>query len=120
MPSLSCLFPPHGARRQTSLHPKVHPSASHPYSLLANSSTAHLVVILAMTSPVVANNDEHPARRDTHFPVAVAGILPATKNSQASPFSCNVCGRSYTRLDHLARHFRSRLTSLHPTRSLAG
>lgn len=27
---------------------------------------------------------------------------------QSSPFSCNLCGRSYTRLDHLARHFRSR------------
>jgi len=26
----------------------------------------------------------------------------------ASPFSCNVCGRSYSRVDHLARHYRSR------------
>lgn len=29
-----------------------------------------------------------------------------------APFSCNVCRRSYTRVDHLARHYRSRL-SLH-------
>lgn len=25
-----------------------------------------------------------------------------------APFACNVCKRNYTRVDHLARHYRSR------------
>lgn len=30
------------------------------------------------------------------------------ESQSANPFSCNVCGKSYTRIDHLARHYRSR------------
>lgn len=30
------------------------------------------------------------------------------QTAEAAPFSCNVCQRSYTRIDHLARHYRSR------------
>lgn len=29
-----------------------------------------------------------------------------------TPFACNVCKRSYSRVDHLARHHRSRMSSI--------
>lgn len=32
--------------------------------------------------------------------------------TSANPFVCNVCKRSYSRIDHLARHYRSREVAL--------
>jgi uncharacterized Zn-finger protein len=58
------------------------------------------------------------AREQHNFAITASERLPVTKEAQANPFSCNVCRRSYTRLDHLARHFRSRTTS--PTSQAAG
>lgn len=42
--------------------------------------------------------------------VVAAGQSAAVTDSPQteSPFSCNVCKKSYTRIDHLARHHRSR------------
>lgn len=31
-----------------------------------------------------------------------------SSRSTENPFSCNVCKQSYSRVDHLARHYRSR------------
>lgn len=31
-----------------------------------------------------------------------------TTGSENAPFKCNICQRNYTRVDHLARHYRSR------------
>lgn len=36
---------------------------------------------------------------------------------QPGPFKCNVCQRTYARIDHLARHFRSRKVTLENFRS---
>lgn len=36
---------------------------------------------------------------------------------QPGPFKCNVCQRTYARIDHLARHFRSRNVTLESLRS---
>lgn len=33
---------------------------------------------------------------------------PVTKSQMNHPFVCNICKRSYSRVDHLARHHRSR------------
>ena len=34
--------------------------------------------------------------------------LPVDTVPPEHPFSCNICRKSYTRIDHLARHYRSR------------
>jgi len=31
-----------------------------------------------------------------------------------NPFVCNICKKSYSRIDHLARHYRSRELALSP------
>jgi uncharacterized Zn-finger protein len=53
-----------------------------------------------MTSPGASDT--------TELPPASAGIEQIERGHTANPFSCNVCKRSYTRVDHLARHYRSR------------
>jgi Fungal Zn(2)-Cys(6) binuclear cluster domain len=41
--------------------------------------------------------------------------VPSDNGLPHNPFSCNICRRSYTRIDHLARHYRSRkLPQLYP------
>ena len=52
-----------------------------------------------MTSPEEAQVDAIVSSADTG---QIGGAL------SENPFSCNVCKRSYTRVDHLARHYRSR------------
>jgi uncharacterized Zn-finger protein len=37
-------------------------------------------------------------------------LNPTPDQPVPSPFKCNVCQRSYSRIDHLARHFRSRMS----------
>jgi uncharacterized Zn-finger protein len=39
-------------------------------------------------------------------PLATPGV--SQLKGVNAPFACNACGRSYSRLDHLARHYRSR------------
>ena len=78
--------------------------------------------MLAMSSSVASIDGmaTEDAREKQPFAVAALETLPAMEDSQAHPFSCNVCRRSYKRLDHLARHFRSRMTSQAFQESVAG
>jgi len=36
------------------------------------------------------------------------GPIYVPRDAKISPFACNVCGKNYSRVDHLARHYRSR------------
>ena len=46
----------------------------------------------------------NPRRKRIASPMEPEAILVEGSN----PFQCNVCRRSYSRIDHLARHYRSR------------
>jgi hypothetical protein len=60
------------------------------------------------------------AREQSNLAInSAAETSSLTKETQANPFTCTVCRRSYTRLDHLARHFRSRMMAF-PAQQAAG
>lgn len=50
---------------------------------------------------ILMSTGEHP-----QAPHAVTG--PFVEGSGGNPFVCNICHKTYGRIDHLARHFRSR------------
>ena len=44
---------------------------------------------------------------DANVAKPIRTTLTASRESE-NPFVCNICKKSYTRVDHLARHHRSR------------
>jgi hypothetical protein len=57
-----------------------------------------------MTSPL---SEANPIPIAQYGP-GPGGIAQSGEAPPENPFSCNVCKRTYTRVDHLARHYRSR------------
>lgn len=41
-------------------------------------------------------------------PAPMQSNVQEPPRGEVAPFSCNICKRNYSRVDHLARHYRSR------------
>lgn len=67
------------------------------------------VVDTQQTTAPVDNDDSVVIEHEQHIPGS-----SSTATHGNAPFACNVCKRNYTRVDHLARHYRSR-KSFFPT-----
>ena len=75
-------------------------SSLHHCTLLPRDSSARESVMDSGRQPAAATADG-----DT---VTISGPSGSPLElSTSNPFSCNICKRSYTRVDHLARHYRS-------------
>ncbi|KAF5614112.1 early growth response 1 [Fusarium tjaetaba] len=61
----------------------------------------------AEAGPIVSTNtiEMHPSLSNPQAAAAEKQALPAVMS--ANPFVCDICKSSYSRIDHLARHFRS-------------
>ncbi len=96
--------PPPLPPRPLHLYPPRHPSISS-LRFTISISRAGAIMDTETHSP---NSNSYQNQNEVQGQPDSGSLRPPKSAPNSGPFQCNICQRSYGRLDHLARHFRSR------------